>query len=837
MSIFRRLISTLLLGIAVGIAHAEVMEDVTIRPAGKDAEIHIRFSIPIQLVRVINASSKDLSQAYYDIRPSSEAPVFVPGERRRVGGSGLPVVTVDDEPAQADEPRSLHRRLVISFDEPTDYVVRAGADNRTLLVTLVGLGHAVNTVMLSSVVLPSDKHYIISLQRSDTPEEGPSLPIPKQLQDYQVFTLRKVSGGRTRYEVAVGYFATIAEAEKVLHSLGQFPQAKIVSVVADTGANPRAEPSPQLPPSSAAAPMAAAPAPSGAAVITAQTAPTKPLVPNDDAAAVLAKANNAYEKGRLDEAKQLLNSILSLPPNTSSPDAQELLARVRLAQGDVVQARAEFESYLKQYPNAAGASRVRDTLSGLPAAGAAQPVVTAVPAAPKVTTTMNASVGQYYYGGQSSVQTVLERNADGTPLEGSQLGSVKDSTVSSTDQSQLQTNVDVNWRQRSADTDERFVFRDNYRNDFLDRENNKNRLSALYFDHRSLIDHWGVRLGRQSGLGDGVLGRFDGAYGSYGLKPKLKLTAVVGMPAEQLANSHRYFVGAGLDADALTPHLGGSMFVNQQMIDGEVDRRAVGGDLRYFTPHSSVFGSLDYDTIFRVLNVASVQGTYTLEDTTAINVLMDRRAATIATLGNNLFFQDPSNPGVQAQTIQELLQSKTLDQLHQLVKLNTAYTRQALASITTPVSKHWQTGLSVQFSRTGAIAPNPVLPTGQADTGNQYTYSAQFIGTNLYSSRDTHLFNVSFIRAPSFTGDLLTYNNLTVLSDAWQLEPSVRFQVNDDSSGHAKIYGPGLRVTYHPAKSWTLESNLSVELTRKTTPTGSENSNRINYYLGYRYDY
>jgi hypothetical protein len=87
---------------------------------------------------------------------------------------------------------------------------------------------------------------------------------------------------------------------------------------------------------------------------------------------------------------------------------------------------------------------------------------------------------------------------------------VTESNLSDTDQSLLVSAVDINWRQRDAEADQRFVFRDSYSKDFNRPEKSRNRLSALYYDHKSFALGTQVRLGRQSPLGGGVLGRFDG---------------------------------------------------------------------------------------------------------------------------------------------------------------------------------------------------------------------------------------------------------------------------------------------------------------------------------------
>jgi hypothetical protein len=83
----------------------------------------------------------------------------------------------------------------------------------------------------------------------------------------------------------------------------------------------------------------------------------------------------------------------------------------------------------------------------------------------------------------------------------------------------------------------RFVFRDSYTTDLERSDKSKNRLSALYLDYKSVSGGYGVRLGRQSPTGGGVMGRFDGVSGNVILRPKLKLSAVAGEPTDKFFES------------------------------------------------------------------------------------------------------------------------------------------------------------------------------------------------------------------------------------------------------------------------------------------------------------
>ena len=80
-----------------------------------------------------------------------------------------------------------------------------------------------------------------------------------------------------------------------------------------------------------------------------------------------------------------------------------------------------------------------------------------------------------------------------------------------------------------------------------------------------------------------------------------------------------------MDFGARSP-LGGSAYFINQTVGGLTDRRAVGGNVRYFDPRFTIMSNLDYDVQFNALNIFTVQGTMmgggTAND---YNFLLDRR--------------------------------------------------------------------------------------------------------------------------------------------------------------------------------------------------------------------
>lgn len=823
-----RWLATALALSASSLLHAEMLDEVDVRREGNNAIVQIRLSSPASLLRTTASRTRDLTQAYYQLRLTDTDPGFVAGERRIVRVDGLPVMTISDEPVRTDKLDDSSRRLVISFSQASNFKVRAGKGDRSIEVVLEGLGQVVKqaSVKTQEERTPAQR-YVIALARSLDPKLEIEAPIPQSLQNYQVFTARRVVDGKQVHEMDLGYFSTLAEAETAMKQLSRFPGAVIVKLGEANTSKPVGDV-----------------APSGAVATPANSV-------DQQARDLLDQSRQAYEQQKPEEAVKLLNQLLDLPATAATPDAQELLGMVRLSQGEQAKAQAEFESYLKQYPSGPGAERVKGLLAGMqPTDLKLAPTIESIKA-PEGAITTTGSISQYYYGGKSTTATQAVRDTDGTLLSADEINNRSKAPISTTDQRLLSNNVDTTWRSRDADRDIKLVFRDQFDYNMLSdaqlkgKTRYRNRLNAAYFDYQGLKNGLRTRLGRQSAMWGGE-GRYDGASGSYAFRPKWKVSAAAGQPTDKLGESKREFFGTSLDADALTPNLGGSLFVLQRNIDGEVDRRAAGADLRYFTQSSSLMASTDYDVIFKKLNVVSLQGMYMAEDNTTVNALYERRSLAPASLSQTLFFQyqEFTDAGIIPQTITDLKnRGYSIDQLRELVRANTSYWTHSMLSVTTPVSPQWQTGATMDFNRTGAIAPNPVLLQGQTASGLSKTLSLLAIGSNLYSARDTNVFTASLMRGKQIKTYMLNYNNMTPLSDSWQLEPGLRWQRNisqDIATGldiTTVAWGPGLKASFKPRPTVTLESNLNVDYTRTEGVTSNDKSTRYTYFLGYRYDY
>ena len=170
----------------------------------------------------------------------------------------------------------------------------------------------------------------------------------------------------------------------------------------------------------------------------------------------MAIARAALDAGSSAVAAERLNQVLMLPPNSHSQDAQELVGLARERAGETAKARAEYELYLRLFPDGEGAARVRGRLAALGTPDS--PVAPRPDRAP--VRAVSGTFSQYYYGGRTKVETAFN-----TPT------TVDRSSFSATDQSSLVTNLDLTLRNRTESSDNRFVLRDTNSMSFLSSQN------------------------------------------------------------------------------------------------------------------------------------------------------------------------------------------------------------------------------------------------------------------------------------------------------------------------------------------------------------------------------
>jgi tetratricopeptide (TPR) repeat protein len=552
--------------------------------------------------------------------------------------------------------------------------------------------------------------------------------------------------------------------------------------------------------------------------------PQQPAAPTSTApGGMLAEAKAALAKQDYDNAIALLNRILNLPPNDESQEAQELIGQVREALGSTDRARAEYQLYLKLFPDGPGAERVRARLAGLDLPEA-QAVAGGRAPRPRQTLTWG-SISTFYYGGNSRIRT---DNIIVTPATNATV--IDTQTLSQVDQSSLVTNLDANARFRGGDWDNRFVVRDIASVSFLDQQPNENRLTALYGDFRYQPQRLGARIGRQSSTSGSVLGRFDGGSFSWGVTEKWRVGAIAGVPAQDGLGNRPTFAALTVDGDTPIEGLGLGFFAVRQAVDGITDRLAVGTELRYFKEMTSVFGLFDYDVQFNQLNVGSVQGSYQFGSGGVFNFLYDyRRTPTLQV--SNVLLADPT------QTLADLLHTYNSSELEQQALGLTPISKVALAGVTYPVSSRWQLGAEFRVSSvtgTQAVGSIPAQP----GTGNVLTTTLQAIGTGLLTENGVMTLTASQLNADAYDGLLLAVNSRFRFGNRFTLEPAIRwYRQNNATGSQLTRLAPTLRALFQWREHFGLEAEVAYERSRSDSVLLNETDNILFYYFGFRWDF
>jgi len=572
---------------------------------------------------------------------------------------------------------------------------------------------------------------------------------------------------------------------------------------------------------------------------------------NDYASKLIAESRVAIGLGDYPKAIELLNTVLNLPLTTSSQDAQELIGVAREKNGELVKAKAEYELYLKLYPDGAGVDRVRQHLATVDASIKASPVVKKAEKKEIQEiheTTVYGSWDQYYYDAHS-------HNYNPAPAKNSHTH----------DQSSLVSSINLTARTRQNQYDGKIVFRNRQTMDFLpgDSHKNRDRTDAAYVELENKEVDYMVRLGRQNGNSGGILGRFDGAWLRYGFTPKYRINAVAGVLDEYKVDYRRHFYGINLDIGPVSENWSGNVFFVEQKVKDITDRRAMGGELRYFANGRSVYSLLDYDTLYKRVNIAMVQGNLQTEGGMNYNMLIDHRKSPILTTVNSL-----SSPalntllGTTPTTLNQAINAGITESfLRSIAVDNTLDTDTFLFGATRQVTPRWQLGGDIQMNRTtgtpGASAAavelfkkraldNGIVLTQQeidnftrsvGGSGNIWTYHVQAVGTDTLFKDDTSVISLSFSNSDVSRSQSILLSNGFVPVEKWRIDSSLQL-LRQDSDPNTLSYtiSPTVRASYRLREKATLEAEVRFDVVNTNDDAGHTRTFRDATFIGYRID-
>ncbi|BCB26439.1 hypothetical protein SKTS_13250 [Sulfurimicrobium lacus] len=593
-------------------------------------------------------------------------------------------------------------------------------------------------------------------------------------------------------------------------------------------------------PAKESVPAEVAPAPASAPVLSTNEVETRAKAYMEDARRAMAAKDSATAVNRL-------NRVLGLPSSSQTESAQAMIGEAREMNGEMLKARAEYELYLKLFPAGPHAKRVRERLAALPSGAAlARSKQRPLPLeAGPAEWTFNGSISSYYYTGKSQIETLV-------PPPPGQLTFNRD-TLSMVDQNSLITSINLNARRRDAFRDTRIVVRDTDNHNYLTPSRSYNRLYSAYIDHNDRKAGYYVRAGRQNPNGMGVMDRFDGLQAGYNLNPEWRVNGVYGDAVEFNSPFKKTFYGASVDLLPQVGLPGVSVYAIEQTLDGMANRRAFGTELRYFDGRVTAYGMLDYDVLYKGVNIAMLQANYLSEGGDNYFMVIDHRRAPSYSLTNAL----PAAPGL---TLQEMVALQGLDQVRAQAVALTAMSDMFAIGVTHPLTENWQIGADYRLSSISSTLPvMAVLPLAQIGTclgtidpvnntcvidtasqqasGKNHVLSFQTVGTNLFYANAVGVANLSLIQGPTYVGQALSLGYAIPFWERWRLDANLRYYTQkDDSDNKQDRISPSLKLAYQWRSRLFLEGEIGREVSNSTGPARDDHTTRDYMYVGVRWD-
>lgn len=526
---------------------------------------------------------------------------------------------------------------------------------------------------------------------------------------------------------------------------------------------------------------------------------------------LMLRAEQAMKDKRYRLAAGLYARIIGFRNTSKHQQAMEYLGLAREKNNQLIHARADYRLYLKKYTKGEDSARVRQRLLSLK-------TLLLKPRKRLKKRDSKRTAGRLF----GSLLQFYRKDTFGTD---------QSETTSET----LSTNLNLLYRKKTESFNIKSQFNFNhikYINDPL--KTDRARLNTFFVDIEDVNNTKSIILGRQSQNKGGVLGRMDGIWASYRLNPTWRLNAVAGYPVQiNLSNNaqkNRPFWGVSTDIGTIAKYWNFNIYTMNQKIDSIVDRNAIGGELRYRKGKQNHFILLDYDIHFAELNTFYYVGNWYFNNKAAIILTMAHRNSPILTTINAT--QSQATPSIEA-----LLQTYTEAELYQIAKDRTAKYDSFAVSTTIPLSEKWSFNADVlvsNFSSTPASAGVAALE----GTGNEYFYSAQFIGYNVFNANETMRYQLRYDDTKTYKRTRVTASTRFQLKNKkWRFRPQITLETKDTiNGGVTNKIETAIKLDYKIKRTFKLELDVSYETGKTDFPVSVTEKN---YYIsaGFVWDF
>ncbi len=684
----------------------------------------------------------------------------IPPELPLVGGGGQLVTG-----ARVDSIVPGEITLELNWSRPLDFVMAPTASGLGLRVRLLNTNPRKGSVFLAEPE-PSGA-YAVNLDSSLNQYPHEKVEAAAAAMQTQAYVSETDIEEEHWYRLRLGPFTTRAEAERVLKiAQARYPRAWIATndEVTDLAAVERA-----------------------GAESAAASGPTDPPLPDSERTQILGDARTALAKRNFPQAIDFLNRLLRQPEFPARADAQELTGLVRERAGQLAQAKAEYEEYLRRYPQGPGAARIRARLQAL-AAASLQPRSAGEFGA--------AAANRWTLAGSTAVSYQYGRDQTVAAGATSTTNSISTGLVYG----------DLLLRDRGARYDFTARVDAGYTHNLGTTfgGGSQNRTTAAYGELSDRLIGLTARAGRQSLASQGIVGLFDGLFVGYQVNPKLSISGAAGLPAYtsySQVSSRQKFGTLTAEFDPFHQTWIFDAYVFDETNGGATERRSIGFQTRYSVPGRTAVVLVDYDIAFRQLNSATLIGNAKFGNYWVLSANADHRRSPLLQLSNSLIGQTASDIGA----LQSAPYDFTPSQIRQLAIDRTSTSNTFVLSASRPLGERWQFMADLSALELSGTPASPAIGTSglgavpaTESTGLDKNASVQMAGSSLLQTSDLHIFSVRFDDSPTARSTTLSWDARFVAPGAWRLGPRLSVQQLNAPSlgGKQMLYLPQLRADW-----------------------------------------
>ena len=305
---------------------------------------------------------------------------------------------------------------------------------------------------------------------------------------------------------------------------------------------------------------------------------------------------------------------------------------------------------------------------------------------------------------------------------------------------------------------------------------------------------------------------------------------VYGRPAYSASDGvdpTRSFYGASINYGPVLGELEVGTYFIQQDIEGVDDRQAVGLELRYFGENQSVWGMLDYDTLYEELGSAFLQASWRFSNRSSLYGSYDRRHSPSLSTGNGLIGQPFAD-------FAQLLEIYPVEEIRQFSIDRSALSTTYTLGMSHSVSPKIQINADLNQTSVDATPESGGVPATPEAT---YRYlTASLVASSLLKEGDVSIFGLRYSDSDTSKVMTLTLDSRFPFGRTWRVNPRLRVDKREGlaDSSDEWLYTPAIRIQYRRSQRFRVELEAGKQFAERETDVLDSDRESFFVNLGYQ---